>query len=136
MVCIYCGGTTSVTNSRPQKRVNHTWRRRECSQCGAIFTSVESADLAANIRFRKSDGTIVPFSRDRLCFDITRALGHRADAISEGSALCETTIGLLFKSHSEAIVSAAEVAKTAVDVLQRFDTTAAVYFSAYHPTSG
>lgn len=135
MVCIYCGGATSVTNSRPQKRVNHTWRRRECSQCGAIFTSVESPDLAANIRFEKRDGTIVPFSRDRLYFDITRALGHRPDAISAGSALCTTTIGLLFKNHSEAIVSATDVAKTAVEVLQRFDTTAGVYFSAYHPTN-
>jgi transcriptional regulator NrdR family protein len=132
MVCIYCGGKTQVTNSRPQKRLNQTWRRRECYSCQAIFSTNEIADLSTAISVRQKNGPTAPFNREKLLISIFRAVGHRQSPLEDASALTATITAKLLHSTAEAAVSPSDIVKIALETLQRFDTAAAVQYQAYH----
>lgn len=41
LLCGFCGGTTSVSDSRPARGVDGIRRRRRCNNCGERFTTVE-----------------------------------------------------------------------------------------------
>lgn len=136
MVCIYCGGTTQVTNSRPQKRLNHTWRRRECVVCHAIFTTEEAADYSSSMVVRHSDASakaaVQPFSRDKLFLSLHQALGHRKTAVEDAGALCATITAKLLHGTREAVVSPADIVEATLQTLRHFDMAAAVQYQAYH----
>ncbi len=132
MVCIYCGGKTQVTNSRPQKRLNQTWRRRECYQCHAVFTTEESAQLATSLVVKHPNGPISPFSRDKLFASLLKALGHRTSAVDDASALTATVTAKLLQAATGAAVSPSDIIVVATDTLQHFDSAAAVQYQAYH----
>lgn len=131
MVCIYCGGRTQVTNSRPQKRLNQTWRRRECVNCHAVFTTEEAVNLSGSLVVRRPQAPVQPFSRDKLFVSLYRALGHRKTALEDAGALCATIIAQL-ADNAKASISPADIAAVAHQVLRRFDTAAAVQYAAYH----
>jgi len=132
MVCIYCGGKTQVTNSRPQKRLNQTWRRRECLACGAIFSTNEAADLSTSLAVRHQNGPVRAFSRDKLLVSVLRAVGHRRQPVEDASALTATITAKLLRSTATASVSPLDIIKTTLEALQHFDTAAAISYQAYH----
>jgi transcriptional regulator NrdR family protein len=159
MVCIYCGGKTQVTNSRHQRRINQNWRRRECQNCHAVFTTEETVDYSGSIVVRpavapatsgsatgrsKSKPTTAspthvakhtptqPFSRDKLFASLLKCLGHRATAIDDASALTATVIGKLTATGAKASITPTDIIIMAVQTLERFDTAAAVQYQAYH----
>jgi len=132
MVCIYCGGSTKVTNSRPQKRLRQTWRRRACTRCGAVFTTNEAVDLATSLIVRRLDGKMSHFSRDKLFISVFRAVGHRNQPTADASALTATIIAKLLHGTQTASVSTVDIIDTALQVLKRFDSAAAVQYAAYH----
>jgi len=132
MVCIYCGGQTRVTNSRPQRRLHQTWRRRGCTKCGAIFTTNEGVDFSTSLVVRSSDGAIAPFSRDQLFVSILRAVGHREQPVADASALTATITAKLLHNAQTAAIHPLDIVKIALDVLKRFDHAAAVQYAAYH----
>ncbi|HSX05080.1 MAG TPA: hypothetical protein VLF69_01265 [Candidatus Saccharimonadales bacterium] len=132
MVCIYCASPTHVTNSRPQKRLQQVWRRRLCSKCGAIFTSIESADLSSSLVVRHTDGSVAPFSRDRLFLSVLKAVGHRTAPTNDAGALTATIIGKLLQMHDSAAISPGQITTTALAVLKNFDQAAATQYQAYH----
>lgn len=132
MVCIYCGGKTHVTNSRLQKRLNRTWRRRECMDCHAIFTTEEAAELSTSLSVRSNDGKIQPFSRDKLFASVLQAVGHRKTHVEDAGALTDTIIAKLLHSTTQAAVRPAEIIIIATETLSRFDTAASVQYQAYH----
>lgn len=132
MVCIYCAGSTHVTNSRPQKRLGQTWRRRECEHCGAIFSTIEAPDLASSLRVRFVDGTLQPFERDKLFTSIVAALGHRSDAVTVSSVLTATITAKLLKTAQEACVTRETICAVATATLTAFDAAGAVHYRAYH----
>lgn len=133
MVCIYCGGKTQVTNSRPQKRLNRTWRRRECLECGAIFSTSEAADYEGSIVVRpREHGKPQPFSRDKLFASLYKCLGHRKTAVTDAGALTDTIIAKLLRSTTEAALNPVEIIAVTHETLTNFDTAAAVQYQAYH----
>lgn len=132
MVCIYCSGKTSVTNSRPQKRLRQTWRRRACEKCGAIFSTIESADLSSSLRVRFEDGSLKPFERDKLFISIAAALGHRRDAVTASGALTATITAKLLKTSPGASVERRTLYEIAAETLEAFDSAGAVQYRAYH----
>lgn len=134
MVCIYCGSKTQVTNSRLQKRLNHTWRRRECTKCHAVFTTEETVDLGTSVVVRHPQGSVQPFSRDKLFASILRAVGHRKKPIEDAGALTATIIAKLAHSNTKPSMEAPIIAAAALETLRRFDTAAAVQYQAYHQT--
>ena len=134
MVCVYCGGATQVTNSRPQRRLNQVWRRRACTRCGAVFTTNEAADLSSSLVVRGNAGTVRPFSRDLLFVSILRAVGHRATPVDDAGALTATITGKLLHSTKTAAITRGDIIDTALQALKHFDHAAAVQYAAYHQT--
>ncbi len=133
MVCIYCGGKTSVINSRHQKKANQVWRRRHCDSCQGIFTTLEQTDLPLSLLYRKNASSVEPFSRDKLFLAIHNSLKHRKTASNDATALTATVIAKLLPSIKTATLLRSDIIKTTSDVLKRFDKTAAISYQAFHP---
>lgn len=132
MVCIYCAHKTQIINSRPQKRLNRTWRRRECLNCHAVFTTEEIVDLAGSIVIRRSNKAVEPFNRDKLFTSILQAVGHRKSSVSDASALTTTIIAKLVQTGTKASITPIILIEIAQQTLQNFDSAAAVQYVAYH----
>lgn len=133
MVCIYCCGTTQVSNSRPQKRTNTVWRRRRCNTCSAVFTSEESAQYDAAWLVTQPSGAVEPFSRDRLLISLHKSLGHRKTAIADAGGLVDTVIKkLLADSRSNGTIDVTRIVQIVLVALNRFDKAAASHYQAFH----
>ncbi|MDZ7785767.1 MAG: hypothetical protein U5L95_01430 [Candidatus Saccharibacteria bacterium] len=131
MQCIYCGGDTSVTNSRPQKRTNSVWRRRECEDCHTIFTSGEHLDLTGSIVVR-SASHVEPFSRDKLFLSIHDSLKHREDPLGDATALTDTVLKQVLTIITKPEVEKPDISRICHETLQNFDTAAATHYAAFH----
>lgn len=132
MVCIYCSGETKVTNSRLQKRANQIWRRRQCLECGALFSTEEQAITDTSILFIKIRHS-EPFQREKLLLSVYEALRHRKTAISDATALCETIWSQLYIRITDAKLARDDVVRVTHEVLKRFDKAAATAYLAFHP---
>lgn len=132
MVCIYCGGTTQVANSRLQKRNNSVWRRRTCTQCTQVFTTIEQADLATSIRIVDVDG-LKPYNRDQLLMDVYEACKHRIKPVEDTQALVLTiTSDIVRAVDKRGTINQDKVSEIIRTILQRFDPVAATVYTAYH----
>lgn len=132
MDCIYCGGSTAVVNSRPQKRYNAVWRRRTCLQCRAIFTTEERVAYTGSLIFVDSLGHVEPFSRPKLFSSIYEACKHRKSPADNAEALTATILARVLPASSDAKIERKAVVATASEVLKRYDKAAAVSYLAYH----
>ncbi|MEO6513185.1 MAG: hypothetical protein ABIR37_00720 [Candidatus Saccharimonadales bacterium] len=134
MVCIYCGNKTDVINSRPQKRYNKVWRRRHCEACGATFTSIEAAALSEGlvIASKGPKPTYRPFLRDKLFLSVYNSCQHRTTAVADATALTDTILGKLPSISTNGLVDRVSLRKSTLLVLERFDTSAAVHYAAFH----
>lgn len=132
MVCIYCGGKTQVINSRPQKRTNQVWRRRECRQCQAVFTTGEAVDYSAAWVVQNKANAIAPFSRDKLLMSIHKSVQHRTTAVTDAGDLADTVIHTLVRMRPGATITSSQLVQIIQVVLNRFDTAASVHYAAFH----
>lgn len=132
MVCIYCGATTKVINSRAQVRMGGVWRRRRCLACNNIFTTVENPDLSSSIAFERKLNDFEPFSRDKLLISVYESLRHRKSALEDAQGLTDTIWSKLIPNINTAAISRVDVISITTAVLKRFDKAAAVYYAAYH----
>ena len=121
-----------MTNSRPQKRLHQTWRRRNCTQCDAIFTTNEAVDFSTSLVVRLPEGNINPFSRDQLFVSVLRAVGHREEPVADASALTATITAKLLHDAQTAAIRPSDIVEAALGVLNHFDHAAAVQYAAYH----
>lgn len=135
MVCIYCGAQTSVSNSRPQKRLNQIWRRRQCEKCAAIVTTHESIDYSQSLVVRSKDSKLAPFRRDKLFLSIYQSCRHRQAPVLDASALVATAMAAITLQSEKGVIDAALIRSTTYSVLHRFDKVAAVQYRAFHPES-
>lgn len=132
MVCIQCGGQTQVINSRHQKRANQVWRRRQCKQCGAVFTSEESAAYGASWAVQGPSGALQPFSRDKLLLSLHRSLQHRPTALADAGGLADTIIKKLSGVVTDGVIESRAIVNTVQVALNRFDKAASVSYSAFY----
>ena len=133
MVCIYCGQQLDVINSRRQKRSNQTWRRRQCPDCNAIFTSLESIDLSKTLVVKDKTGKLTPFTREKLLLSIYRCCRHRQNALHDAIALTETTLTKIIEINEHGLINNEQIAAVCMEVLHNFDKAAVVQYEAYHP---
>lgn len=129
MVCIYCSKSTRVVNSRPQKTLNSTWRRRQCQECQAIFTSVEKADYASSLRVKHTEA-LQPFIEEKLFMSIHESLKHLQRPAETAKELLQTIVSLLVQQSEDACISTAKIIETTTDVLGRFDAVAGMHYQA------
>jgi transcriptional regulator NrdR family protein len=132
MKCIYCEGNTSVTNSRHQKRSNAVWRRRQCTNCGSVFTTHELADFSGSWRFIDKDGAMEPFIREKLLLGLYDSLKHRPTALEDATELTNTAISVLSPILTDGFIAREQIIETCGTILNNFDTTAAVHYRAFH----
>lgn len=132
MVCVYCGELTHIINSRLQKRSNRTWRRRHCSRCTAVFTTLESSDFGLAWSIRNAKGHISPFNRDKLFLSLYGSLKHRSAAISDAGDLTDTVIKKLHGQVHNGSLRVETIIQTVQVALNRFDKAASVHYGAYH----
>lgn len=131
MNCIYCGGDTSVENSRPQKRTNSVWRRRKCKDCRTVFTSNEALDLHGSIVVH-SESHVEPFSRDKLFLSIHDSLKHRKSPLSDAKALTDTILKQVLTVITSPSLEKQQITTICHETLQKFDKTAATHYAAFH----
>ncbi|HUC88328.1 MAG TPA: hypothetical protein VMR95_04240 [Candidatus Binatia bacterium] len=135
MVCIYCGRSTAVTNSRISKRVNGVWRRRRCLSCDSVFTTHELVDWSSSFTVLDTKtNQLQPFSRDKLFISLYKSCGHRPSAASDASSLVETAIKRLTTKGepTKAMLTKSDIYTTSQTILDHFDQAAASSYRAYH----
>lgn len=130
MVCIYCGEKTITKNSRGRLGGLTTWRRKECSSCFAVYTTLETVDLSSSIRVQKKKG-IEPFIYEKLFVDVYDSLLHRKTAHTDAKELSATILSKLLPIKS-GVVSSEEIKHSTLEVLKHFDKPAYIYFGARH----
>ena len=133
MVCLYCGSETRVTNSRPQKRSNQVWRRRQCLKCKAIFTTNEAIDLSSTLLV-EVNGKVGPFLSDILYSDVLVAMKHRESAYLDAREATATITAKLILLPGKPLFSPAQISLITADVLKKLDKQAYLRFVADHPS--
>ena len=121
-----------MTNSRSSTRQVQTWRRRACTNCGSLLTSLEKPVWAGSLAVISLNSTISAFNRDKLLLSLHESLKHRPGALEEAIGLTETVITLLLKRASRAALHTRLIRQTAAETLRRFDNAAFVHYEAYH----
>lgn len=131
MVCIFCNSSLDVTNSRPKRSQNQVWRRRHCQKCDAYFTTYEKIDHSGSWRV-KYPQKLVPFSAKLLFTSIYEACKHRPNPVTDAEGLCETVVSTL-ALHRSPVIEQQQIITATREVLQNFDSAAAVQYTAFHP---
>lgn len=132
MVCVYCGEETHVTNSRPQKKRNQIWRRRECLSCGAQFSTEERVNYDTVWLVLGADDVLRPFRRDKLFLSLYRACQHRKTVLSDAGGLTDTIIAKLQDEVTNGTLTRRSVIQVVEVSLNRFDAAASVAYRAFH----
>ena len=132
MVCIQCGAKTHIVNSRHQRRSNQVWRRRQCWDCQAVFTTEEVVQYETAWTVLKRTGDLQPFSRDKLFLSLYQACKHRQTALRDAGALTDTVIRKLTAHVTHGAVNSRSIANTAQVALNRFDDAASVSYQAFY----
>jgi len=96
-----------------------------------VFTSIEQADMATSILIDRN-GTLEGFDRDTLLLSIYDALKHRETALKDAQGLTRTILANALKTATDSVITRTSLIKEALQVLERFDTTAATMYRAYH----
>lgn len=131
MICINCfSPLTKVVNSRPNKKQPLIWRRRRCTQCGTIFTTLERPSLAHTRSVHTPSGE-QPFNLGKLIISLSEAFMH--DPVQRETAVLELayTIEMQLATETE-IMTPDDIAAIAHQVLKRYDELAAVQYAAKH----
>jgi transcriptional regulator NrdR family protein len=131
MVCIYCGSETNVTNSRLQKRANNIWRRRKCSKCKSIFSTIEKADYSLSFLVEKSNGNLEPFAKEKLYISIYKSLDHMPGSPEKAKFITETTMSKLFSRPIKSKLRSSKVAETVAETLKNYNMASFIKYKSY-----
>ncbi len=134
MVCLYCSGKTKITNSRHQKRLNQKWRRHTCTDCQAVFTTIESFDPETSLIVQHGKKQL-PFQRELLFVSIYESLRHRPQAAKEAKALTDTILAQLLPLATSATLTRQNIVATTAKTLKNFDKAAHTHYLAFHPVT-
>jgi transcriptional regulator NrdR family protein len=132
MVCIYCAAPTRISNSRLQIYPNNVWRRRKCTSCRRIVTTIEQIDFQKTWLVVYTDRTESPFLRDKLLLSLHKSCQHRPSALPDAADLTATVIGRLRIAAVDGTLTATAIATVCHETLRRFDKAAATMYQAYH----
>ncbi len=84
------------------------------------------------VRVKMSENTLELFSRDKLFISLYESLSHRKTALKDAGELSGTITTRLIPLIEAGILSTAVIFGCTQEVLERFDSAAAVYYRAHH----
>jgi transcriptional regulator NrdR family protein len=133
MVCIYCGSSTDIINSRLIKKSGQKWRRHRCNQCHAVFTTTEDYQLenCLLVSHLTDNKTTEPFCRYKLFLSIYDAVKHLKHPASVAGDLTNTVINALCgQKPLNPVISSADVSSAVIRVLKRYDAVSAIRYAS------
>ncbi|RFB06200.1 transcriptional regulator NrdR [Parvularcula marina] len=131
MRCPFCTSEdTQVKDSRPAEEGAAIRRRRQCSDCGARFTTFERVQLR-ELTIVKSSGKKVPFDREKLHRSISIATRKR-DIDAETIERVVSSIVRDLEALGEAEITSRKVGEYAMAALQKVDDVAYVRYASVY----
>lgn len=128
MFCPFCHNDQSrVTDSRTVEGGSAIRRRRECTQCGGRFTTVEKAVLTVV----KRNGVSEPFNRDKLIVGVRRACQGRAvsdDALKRLAQQVEERV----RAQGSSQVQSNQIGLAVLEPLRALDEVAYLRFASVY----
>ena len=131
MRCPFCGNEdTQVKDSRPTDDNSAIRRRRQCTNCGARFTTFERVQLRELVVV-KSNGQREPFDRDKLVRSMQVALRKRP---VDADRLERVVNGIVrrLESSGESDVPSKVIGEMVMDALNSLDQVAYVRFASVY----
>lgn len=128
MFCPFCRNDQSrVTDSRTVEGGSAIRRRRECTECGGRFTTVEKAVLTVV----KRNGVSEPFDRDKLIVGVRRACQGRAvsdDALKRLAQQVEENV----RAQGSSQVQSNQIGLAVLEPLRALDEVAYLRFASVY----
>ncbi len=131
MRCPFCGNQdTQVKDSRPTEDNSAIRRRRQCTNCGARFTTFERVQLR-ELTVLKTNGKRETLDRDKLHRSITLALKNRP---VDSERLERVVNGLVrrLESSGESEIPSKLIGELVMDALANLDSVAYVRFASVY----
>ena len=131
MRCPFCAHDDSqVKDSRPTEDSTSIRRRRQCSKCGARFTTFERVQLR-EVTVVKSGDRRQPFDRGKLEQSISLACRKR-DVAQEQIDQLVSGIQRQVETAGEAEIPSARIGELVMDGLRQLDSVAYIRFASVY----
>jgi transcriptional repressor NrdR len=132
MFCINCfHPSTTVGNSRPNKKQPLVWRRRSCPQCGTVFTTTERPSLAYTQKVHLPSGETRAFNLGKLIISLSRAFQHNPQDAELATLELAQTIETILTTEVQ-MITPGDIEVITHQVLKRYDELAAMQYAAQH----
>jgi transcriptional repressor NrdR len=128
MICPFCRHDDSrVVDSRPADDGSQIRRRRECTECGARFTTQETTLL----NIVKRSGASEPFSREKVIAGVSKACQGRP-VNDDDLALLAMRVEETLRATGQAEIEAQEVGLAILAPLRELDEVAYLRFASVY----
>jgi transcriptional repressor NrdR len=128
VICPFCRYEDSrVIDSRPAEEGSSIRRRRECTQCGARFSTQETALLS----IIKRSGATEPFSREKVINGVRKACQNRPVS-DDDLALLAQRVEESLRSTGQAEIEAQEVGMAILSPLRELDEVAYLRYASVY----
>ena len=128
MHCPFCRHIDSrVMDSRTSDDGSNIRRRRQCPECGARFSTLETSSLLV----AKRGGSTEPFSRDKIVNGVRKACQGRPVTESDLAMLAQT-VEETIRATGSAQVEANEVGLAILEPLRKLDEVAFMRFASVY----
>lgn len=128
MRCPYCRhGDSRVVDSRTSEDGAAIRRRRQCTQCGRRFSTVETTSLSVV----KRSGVVEPFSRDKVVAGVRKACQGRP-VTDDSLALLAQRVEESVRASGVAEVDAHDVGLAILGPLRELDEVAYLRFASVY----
>ena len=131
MRCPFCNHDDDrVIDSRPSDEGAAIRRRRECTVCGARFTTYEKVENPPLLVIKK-DGTREPFDRDKLMAGIMKSCEKRPVSTDQIDSLV-ASIEAQNQNSLKREISSREIGEMVMEGLKQIDEVAYVRFASVY----
>ena len=131
MRCPFCGhDDTNVKDSRPTEDSAAVRRRRQCSNCGARFTTFERVQLRDLVVVKRNNRR-EPFDRDKLIRSMTISLQKRPVEPERVDRIINGIIRRL-ESSGETDIPSQWIGELIMDALATLDKVAYIRFASVY----
>jgi transcriptional repressor NrdR len=131
MKCPKCGELEDkVIDSRPARDGLSVRRRRECLSCAHRFTTYEYIEQQ-DLRVVKRDGSLEPFSREKVATGIERAFEKRNTSRDTIAEIVDEVVAELKSTH-ESEVHSREIGAVVMAKLHASDEVAYMRYASVH----